>query len=224
MLSIAVSAGIIFWESFQKLLNPQPMQNPGWVALAAVVGFLGNEAVAVMQIRTGKRIGSDAMIADGLHARTDGLTSLAVLIAVGGALLGLPIIDPIIGVMIGVAILFITRDAARSMWYRLMDAVDPKIVDEIEHAVGHVSGVQKIERVQVRWVGHQLQADVAVAVNEDLTVLASNAVADEIKAAMRNHVPHLAAVNIDLQPCGHGMMADNAAHNATRAVFGANSA
>lgn len=80
VLSIVVSAGVVFWESFQKLLNPQPMQNIPWVALAAGVGFLGNEAVALLQIRTGRKIGSDAMIADGLHARIDGLTSLAVLI------------------------------------------------------------------------------------------------------------------------------------------------
>jgi cation diffusion facilitator family transporter len=202
VLSIAVSAAIIFWESFQKLLNPQPMQNIPWVAAAAVVGFLGNEAVALLQIRTGKRIGSDAMIADGLHARTDGLTSLAVLIAVGGTLIGLPILDPIIGILIGVTILFITKDAAIRIWYRLMDAVDPKVIDEIEHAVSHVDGVQRIERAQARWVGHQLQADVVVAVNEALSVRDSHEMADQVEAVMRDHVPHLAVVNVHVHPDG----------------------
>src|SRR5262245_46878875 len=97
VLSIAISAGIIFWESFQRFLHPQPLTDLGWVAAAAIVGFLGNEAVALLQIRVGRKIGSAAMIADGLHARTDGLTSLAVLLAVGGAWLGFPILDPIIG-------------------------------------------------------------------------------------------------------------------------------
>jgi cation diffusion facilitator family transporter len=202
VLSIAVSAAIIFWESFQKLLNPQPMQNIPWVAAAAIIGFIGNEAVALLQIRTGKRIGSDAMIADGLHARTDGLTSLAVLIAVGGTLIGLPILDPIIGILIGVTILFITKDAALRIWYRLMDAVDPKIIDEIEHAVSHVDGVRRIERAQARWVGHQLQADVVVAVNEALSVRDSHAVADHAEAVMRDHVPHLAVVNVHIHPDG----------------------
>ena len=113
-------------------------------------------------IRTGTRIGSDAMIADGLHARTDGLTSLAVLVAVGGTLIGLPFLDPIIGILIGVAILFITKDAAPRIWYRLMDAVNLKIMDEIEHAVAHVDGVQRIEDVRARWVGHRLQAEAVV--------------------------------------------------------------
>ena len=135
VLSILVSAGIVFWESFQRLLNPQPMQNIGWVAVAAIIGFLGNEAVAVMQIGVGKRIGSAALVADGLHARTDGLTSLAVLLAAGGAWLGLPLVDPIIGLLIGVAILFITWDATKRMWFRLMDAIEPEIVESVETAV-----------------------------------------------------------------------------------------
>jgi cation diffusion facilitator family transporter len=204
VLSIAVSAAIIFWESFQKLLNPQPMQNLPWVAAAAVIGFLGNEAVALLQIRTGKRIGSEAMMADGLHARTDGLTSLAVLIAVGGSLIGLPILDPLIGLLIGVAILFITRDAALRIWYRLMDAVDPKIIDEIEHATGHVDGVQRIERAQARWVGHRLQAEVVIVVDEDLSVRESHAVADAVEHELHAHLPHLATVTVHLHPCRHG--------------------
>lgn len=106
--SIAFSAGYILYESVRKLLNPQPLDNLGWIALAALIGFVGNELVALMQIRVGQQIGSEAMVADGLHARTDGLTSLAVLLAVGGALIGLPIIDPLVGLLIGVAIIGIT--------------------------------------------------------------------------------------------------------------------
>ncbi len=113
VLSIAFSAGVIFWESIDKLIHPQPLTNLVWVAVAAVAGFLGNEAVALLQIRKGREIGSAALVADGLHARTDGLTSLAVLVAVGGAWLGFPIVDPIIGFLMGIAILFITKDAMR---------------------------------------------------------------------------------------------------------------
>src|SRR5690606_8955474 len=115
VLSIAFSAGMIFWESYQKLVNPEPLTNLGWLAAAAIVGFLGNEFVAWFQIRVGKRIGSAAMVADGMHARTDGLTSLAVLIAVAGSWLGYPIVDPIVGILIGIAILFITWDATKTM-------------------------------------------------------------------------------------------------------------
>ena len=105
VLSILFSAGYAFYASIAKLIDPQPITHLPWVAAAAVVGALGNEAVAVFQIRTGRRIGSEAMIADGLHARIDGLASLAVLVAVAGVALGFPIVDPIVGLLIGVTIL-----------------------------------------------------------------------------------------------------------------------
>ncbi len=200
VLSIAVSAGVVFWESIQKLLNPQPMQNVGWVATAAVIGFLGNEAVALLQIRTGHRIGSDAMIADGEHARIDGLTSLAVLFAAGGTLIGLPILDPIIGLLIGVAILFITRDAARRIWYRLMDAVDPAIVDEIEHQLGHINEVREVTRIRVRWVGHRLFAELSITVDERLSLMESYHVSENIQKALKNVLSHLGEITIHVDP------------------------
>ena len=193
VLSIAISAGIVFWESIQKLFNPQPMQNLPWVAAAAIVGFLGNEAVALLQIRTGRKIGSDAMIADGLHARIDGLTSLAVLVAVAGTLIGLPILDPLIGLLIGIAILFITRDATRRIWYRLMDAVDPALINRIEHTVEQVAGVQTIDRVRARWVGHELFVEISVRAGDF-------GIGNDIRAALQQWIPHIADTTIQVMP------------------------
>jgi cation diffusion facilitator family transporter len=153
VLSIALSAGFIFWESIPKLLQPTPLTNGGWVAAAAIIGALGNEAVAWLQIRTGRKIGSAALEADGLHARTDGLTSLAVLIAAAGSWLGFPIVDPLIGIIIGVVILFITRSATMTMWYRLMDAIEPEVLTKAETMVERVDGVQRLERMRMRWMG-----------------------------------------------------------------------
>src|SRR5690606_9251512 len=148
VVSIGFSAAYIFWESIQKLLNPQALTNLPWLAAAAVIGFLGNELVAWMQIRVGKQIGSDAMIADGQHARVDGLTSLAVLIAVFGTVISLPILDPIIGIVIGIAIVGITWNAIKTVWYRLMDAVDPAIITRLEHFASAVEGVEQIANLR----------------------------------------------------------------------------
>ncbi|MDZ4765158.1 MAG: cation diffusion facilitator family transporter, partial [Chloroflexota bacterium] len=200
VLSIAVSAAVVFWESFQKLLNPQPMTNIPWVAAAAIIGFLGNEAVALLQIRVGRKLSSEAMIADGLHARIDGLTSLAVLIAAAGTALGLPILDPIIGLLIGVAILFITRDAAVRIWYRLMDAVDPKLVNQIEHYALEVEGVRSIQRLRVRWVGHQLFADIAATVEDQLSLAESHQIARKIDQNLHQTIPHLTEMTVQIEP------------------------
>jgi cation diffusion facilitator family transporter len=219
VLSIAFSAGYIFWESFQKLRDPTPLTNLPWVAAAAIIGFLGNEAVAWLQIRTGRRIGSDALVADGLHARTDGLTSLAVLAAVAGSALGFPIVDPLVGLLIGITILFITRDAVMTMWYRLMDAIDPQIVEQIERVAGAVTGVEGVHDVRVRWVGHQLQAELHIVVDEDLPTRASHAVAEAVRHALRHALAHLAQISVHVDPCGHSGIdhhATTAHHHAER--------
>ncbi len=204
VLSIAFSAGYIFWESFQKLINPTPFSSLGWVAAAAIVGFVGNEAMAMLQIRVGRKIGSDAMVADGLHARTDGLTSLAVLIAVIGAWLGYPIVDPIIGILIGITILFITRDAMTTMWYRLMDAIDPAIVDRVEQVASRVRGVQHVHDIRVRWIGHTLHADLHITVDEDLSTRASRQIAEAVRHTLVHALPQLASIDVIVDPCGHG--------------------
>lgn len=200
VLSIAVSAGVVFYESIQKFLNPEPMSNLGWVAAAAIIGFLGNEAVALLQIRTGRKIGSAALIADGLHARTDGLTSLAVLIAAAGTWLGFPVLDPIIGILIGVAILFITRDAITTMWYRLMDAIEPEYMDQAEAAIMRQPGVAELGRLRMRWMGHRLQAEVHIAVDPHLTTLESHQIAEQVRHELFHQLPTLSEAIVHLDP------------------------
>lgn len=138
---IAGSAAFAGYEAIKRLIDPQDVQALGWVAAAGVIGFLGNEWVARYRIRAGREIGSAALVADGLHARTDGFTSLAVLLGAGGSALGFPLADPIVGLLITVAICFVLKDAAREIYHRLMDAVDPRLVDRAEHILAHVPGV-----------------------------------------------------------------------------------
>jgi cation diffusion facilitator family transporter len=200
VLSIAISAGIVFYESIQKLLNPEPMTNLGWVAAAAIIGFLGNEAVALLQIRTGRKIGSAALVADGLHARTDGMTSLAVLLAAGGTWLGFPIVDPIIGILIGIAILFITKDAIVTMWYRLMDAIEPEYLEQAEGVIKRQPGVESLCRLRMRWMGHRLQAEATIAVDPHLTTLESHHIAEQVRHELFHQIPTLSEVIVHIDP------------------------
>lgn len=141
VLSVAVSAGFIFWESYQKLINPQPLSNLWLIVATSVIAFIGNEIVAIVQIRVGNKIGSAAMIADGLHARTDGLTSLGVLVAVIGTSLGFPIIDPIIGFIMGITILGIVFQTTKEIGTRLLDGVNPKLTQEAENTIKSIPEV-----------------------------------------------------------------------------------
>ncbi len=204
VLSIAFSAGFVFWESIQKFINFEPITNLGAVAVAAIVGFIGNEAVAMLQIRVGREIGSAALVTDGLHARTDGLTSLAVLIAAGGTWLGFPLVDPIIGLLIGVAIVFITRDAIKSVWYRLMDAVEPDLYDQandiLQQQAGTHDDLKEIRRLRMRWMGHRLHAELYIAVSPDLTTDRSHHLAEDVRHNLFHKMPLLSEAIVHVEP------------------------
>ena len=194
VLIIFGSACVAAYESVRKIIHPEPVGNLWWVAAAAIIGFIGNEAVAVFRIRVGKEIGSAALVADGQHARVDGFTSLAVLIGVGGVALGFPILDPIIGIAITLAILFIVKDAAKAVWLRLIDGIEPEILAEIEHAPTHIAGVCAVREVRARWIGHRVYSDVTIEVDPDLPVREADVLAQQVEDSLRGHVRLLGSV------------------------------
>src|SRR5215217_4784776 len=176
VLIILFSALVAGYEAIVRLIYPQPITLIGWVAAAGVIGFLGNEAVAVFRIRVGREINSAALIADGYHARTDGLTSLAVVLGAAGVWLGFPLADPIVGLLITLAIFGIVWQSARAVLTRMLDGVEPEMLDEIAHAAEHVSGVRGVSDVQARWIGHRLAAEMTVDLDPMLPVGEARAV------------------------------------------------
>jgi len=209
---IAASAVIAGWEAIDRLLHPQDIDAVGWVMAAGVIGFAGNELVASYRIRVGRRIGSAALVADGLHARTDGFTSLAVVVGAIGAALGWQRADPIVGLVITIVILGVVRHAARDIYRRMMDAVDPELVHEIGHVIGHVDGVEDVARVRVRWIGHELHAEVDVVVDAAATLAAAHAVAEEVEHRLLHEIPRLAGATIHVDPTGEGHHSDLEQH------------
>src|SRR5215218_9872555 len=200
---IFFSACVAGYESIRKLIDPQPVTHLGWVAAAAIIGFLGNEAVAIFRIRTGKEIGSAALIADGQHSRVDGFTSLAVLIGAIGVYAGVPILDPIIGLVITVAILFIVKDAATAVFLRLLDGIEPRILAQVEQAPLHVEGVEGVHEARARWLGHKVHADLHVTVDRRLSVAEAHSIMDQVQHELAEHVPAFGDATIHVCPCSH---------------------
>lgn len=204
VLTIAASCALAGYVAVDRLLHPHDVTHLWAVAAAAVAGFVGNEWVARYRIATGRRIGSAALVADGLHARTDGFTSLAVLLGAGGAALGWSAADPIIGLLITVAILAVLRDAAREVYRRLMDSVDPALVDTAEAALRGVDGVRALGTVRMRWIGHSLRAEAEIVVDPHLTVVAAHEVAVAAEHALIHAVPRLTAATVHTDHLVHG--------------------
>jgi cation diffusion facilitator family transporter len=197
---IALSAIVAGYESVMRLFHPVQIEHGGWVAAAGLVGFLGNELVALYRIRVGHQIGSAALVADGLHARTDGFTSLAVLLSAGGVALGFPLADPIVGLLITVAILAVLRTAARDVFRRLMDGVDPKLVDTAEAALASRPGVEAVRSVRMRWIGHRLHADAELDIDPDTTLEAAHRIAHDAEHELMHEVPKLDSALIHAYP------------------------
>jgi cation diffusion facilitator family transporter len=200
---IAASAVLAAWQAIDHLANPTPIRHLGLVAAAAVIGALGNEAVALYRIRVGRRIGSAALVADGLHARTDALTSLAVLVGTLGVAAGWEWADPAVGLVIAAAIVVVLVQAVKGVGERLLDGVDPALVDQARTAAVAVAGVQEVGEIRARWVGHRLQADVRMTVDRDLDVASAHDIAEEAQRAMLAALPVLDAAVIHVDPCGH---------------------
>ncbi|MER8476461.1 cation diffusion facilitator family transporter [Mesorhizobium sp. M1163] len=198
VLIILFSAIVAGYEAIDRLINPRPIAFLGWVAIAGLIGFIGNEAVAVFRIRVGREINSAALIADGYHARTDGFTSLAVVLGAIGVWLGFPLADPIIGLLITAAIFAIVWQSSKAVLTRMLDGVEPAIVDEIHHAAEHVSGIEHVHSVQARWIGHRLHADVAISVPEMATAKDVLGVTEALKEELFAHLPALAEANVRL--------------------------
>ena len=197
---IFFSACVAAYESAMKIIHPHPMSHLWWVAAAAIIGFVGNEAVAVFRIKTGKAIGSAALVADGMHARVDGFTSLAVLIGVAGTWMGYPIVDPIVGVLITGAILFIVKDATVAVFNRMIERIEPEILAEVEHAPMHVPGVKSVHQARARWVGHRVFTDLHIAVDPDTSVKDSHAIVESVEQALKDHVPSFGEALIHVCP------------------------
>ncbi|WP_438304823.1 cation diffusion facilitator family transporter [Streptomyces sp. HUAS TT11] len=200
VLTIAASAAFAAWAAVERLLDPRPVQHIPAVAVAAVIGFAGNEWVARHRIRVGRAIGSAALVADGLHARTDGCTSLAVLVGAGGAALGRQLADPLVGLAITAAIVLVLRDAAREVFRRVLDAVEPALVDRAEQALRAVPGVREVGELRLRWIGHRLRAEVAVVVDGEVSVRRAHDIAVAAEHALLHAVPKLTAALIHPDP------------------------
>lgn len=201
---ITMSAIIAGYEAIARLIHPQQIEHVGWVALAGLVGFIGDEWVALYRIRVGHRIGSAALIADGLHARTNGFTSLAVLCSAGGVALGFPLADPIVGLLITAAILAVLRTAARDVFRRLLDGVDPAMVDAAEQALAARPGVQAVRSVRMRWIGHRLHADAELDVDPALDLAQAHRIAHDAEHELTHTVPKLTTALIHAYPAEHG--------------------
>jgi cation diffusion facilitator family transporter len=188
------------YQSIDRLLHPREIQYLWAVIGASIIGFLGNEAVALFRIKVGEEIGSAALVADGYHARVDGLTSLSVLGGALGVWLGYPLADPIFSLLITVMIFRIVWSSGKSVFIRLLDGVDPELIDDIRRVATKTEGAAEIGNVRVRWLGHRLNAEVNIGVNHELSVEDGHSIAERLHHELLHELPYLSNTTIHIYP------------------------
>jgi cation diffusion facilitator family transporter len=208
VLIILSSALVAGYEAIDRIIYPRQVIQLGWLAAAGVIGFLGNEAVAVFRIRVGRQINSAALIADGYHARTDGLTSLAVVLGAFGVWLGYTLADPIIGLIITAVILGIVWQSAKAVLTRMLDGVERPTIGELRHAAQHARGVLGVESVRARWLGHRLEAEMRLVVDPALSLADARKVAHDIEEHARGHLPALERLLVETVPASGGQRSE----------------
>ncbi|MDH3606300.1 MAG: cation diffusion facilitator family transporter [Acidimicrobiia bacterium] len=211
--AIGASAALVIWESIRRLVEPRLMDHIPWVIAAGIVGAAGNELVARYRIRAGCAIGSEALITDGHHARTDAFTSLAVVAAGLGAAFGAAWVDPVAGLVVASAILWLMARSARRMSRRVLDGIEPEIVDEVEATIRTVPGVRDVADLRVRWHGHQLRIAASIAVDADHTVKVGHDTAHNVEHALHHQFSHPISALIHVNPHGLSDAHDATAHH-----------
>jgi cation diffusion facilitator family transporter len=202
VLAIAISAGLAGWESIRALLGDHSVTNTGWAFAAAIAGIVGNEAVALYKIRVGREVDSPALIADGQHARTDGLASAGAAIGIAGAWIGLPVLDPLAGLAITGAIVWILFDVGRPVLRRLLDAIEPDLVARLSAVAVAVDGVEGVHDLKARRAGRALLVQLHLDLPPDLPLRDAHAVAEQVRHEIMHHDSQVAAVEIHLDPAG----------------------
>ena len=200
VLIILFSAIVAGYQAVDRIIHPLQIHNIWAVIVASIIGFIGNEGVALFRIKVGKEIGSAALVADGYHARIDGFTSLAVLFGAIGVILGFPLADPIIGLLITLTILKIVWDSVKKVFTRLLDGVEPEYIDEIRHSLSHVKGIKEILNIKARWSGHQLLSEVYIRIDANLSVIEAHNIIEEVEHEIMDHIKYVSNVIVDIEP------------------------
>ena len=208
--AIAVSAGGVAWESIRRLLDPRALDHVPWLIAAGFIGAIGNELVAEYRIHVGRRISSEALIADGHHARADALTSLAVVAAGIGAAFEADWIDPAAGLVVTGMILILLRHSAARVFGRLLDAVDPTLVDKAAAIANSIPGVDSVDDIRMRWHGHRMLITLVAAVDPEIPVRQGHQIALAITHDLMHAFPFRTEALVHIDPSG-----EPDAHNLT---------
>ena len=210
IIASAVASGV---TSIEHLIHQEPLANVPLALAVAGIGFLGNEAVAQYKTRAGRRLRSVALEADGRHSRIDGLASLAAMGGVAGAASGVPLFDPVAGLVLTLVIAAVAWETGRTVTGRLLDEADASLVAAIERVAGSTPGVVAVREARARWTGRRILAEVTLELPRDETLARAHALGEEVRHRLYHGIDPLTDVIVHLDPAGDETAHDTVSHH-----------
>ena len=192
---ILITAAAAAFESVGRILSSEGYSNPIAGLAAAAIAVVANFGVSEYKIRVGRRIRSLALEADGLHSRLDGLVSAAAFAGLALAWMGIAIADSLAGIFIALAIIYILTGTVGRLVLRMMDAVDPELIEQITSTAAGVNGVLGVHDVRARWVGRELVAVLHIDCPPSATLAQAHNTAMAVQKEVQKQVP---AVHLDV--------------------------
>lgn len=180
---IWASAAFAGFTSVHKLVTHGSTSHPGWGIGAAAIGILGNQVVARYKLRIGRRINSATLIADAQHSWLDALSSGGALLGLVGVLAGAKWADPVAGLVVTLFICHVGWEVTADVAHRLLDGVEPEVIEAAETAASHVDGVRHAH-ARARWTGRSLRIEIEGWVDSHLTVADADAVGQRVVTAV----------------------------------------
>lgn len=199
MLLMLASLAIV-WDAQGRLFSPESLLQPAPITLfIALVSILANEGLFQYTNQAAKRINSDLLRANAWHHRSDAVSSVVVLVAIGGSLMGLPYLDAIAAIIVGLLVAKIGWDVIRSAMHELVDtSLDKEQVDEIRQAIFAVGGVRDVHMLRTRRLGGSASADLHVQVEPWLSVSEGHMIADVVQRHLMSEISELIDVTVHI--------------------------
>jgi cation diffusion facilitator family transporter len=199
LMVVAVGLG---WDSAQRLFNPDELLTPGPLALyAAAASILINEGLFWYTLAYARRVRSDMLRANAWHHRSDAISSVVVLVGVGGTMAGLPYLDAIAAVLVA---LMIAKIAAELGWEAMRELVDTGLeaerISQIRKTIDSVGGVRDLHMLRTRRHGGHASADVHVLVDPRVSVSEGHIISTLVEQRLKGEIDEITDVTVHIDP------------------------
>ena len=200
-----LTGALLIYEGIKKIVSGTSISTPGQIALiAAIVSIVVKEGMYWYTKINANRINSDALKAEAWHHRSDALSSIGSLIGVAGAMLGLKILDPVMGCVIGVVIIKVSYDIAKESVDKMVDkACDDDTVDALKKEVEKVPGVKELDIIKTRMFGTKIYVEIEISVDGNMILKDAHDIAEQVHDNIEKDFENVKHCTVHINPYGY---------------------